>query len=266
MSLLERHSLQQDLRLALDRGELLLHYQPQFRITGEAVGFEALARWQSPTRGMVSPSKFIPIAEEYRCVIPLGEWALRAACQEASSWPQKLAVAVNVSPLQFHHGDLPQLVHSILLETGLAPERLTLEITEGVLINDFSRALSILCQLKALGVKIALDDFGKGYSSLSYLHSFAFDKIKIDRAFVSDLEDNRHSVAIVRAVIGLGHSLTIPILAEGVETSRQRAFLAQEGCDEIQGYLTGRPVPIEDNAILVGRRPLGQKGIFEMAS
>lgn len=250
----ERHDLQKDLKLALDRGELLLHYQPQFRITGEAIGFEALARWHCPKRGMVSPNTFIPIAEEYGLIIPLGEWALREACREAASWPQPLKIAVNVSPIQFHHGDLPSLVHSILLETGLAPSRLELEITEGVLINDFSRAVSILCQLKALGVQIALDDFGKGYSSLSYLHSFAFDKIKIDGAFISDLEHNRHSMAIVRAVIGLGHSLKIPVLAEGVESKSQRAFLVQEGCDEIQGFLVGRPFPIGDHAELVGRR------------
>ena len=262
----ERYDLQLDLRLALDRGELLLHYQPQFRITGEAIGFEALARWQSPTRGMVPPGTFIPIAEEYSLIIPLGEWALREACREAASWPQPLAIAVNVSPIQFHHGDLPSLVHSILLETGLAAARLTLEITEGVLINDFSRAISILCKLRSLGVQIALDDFGKGYSSLSYLHAFAFDKIKIDRAFVSDLEDNRHSRAIVRAVIGLGRSLKIPILAEGVETETQRAFLVQEGCDEIQGYLSGRPFPIGHYTELISRQVVRPPRNFDLAS
>ncbi|MDO8878997.1 MAG: EAL domain-containing protein [Pseudolabrys sp.] len=255
----QRHDLQLDLKSAIDRGGLSLHYQPQFRITGEVVGFEALARWQSPTRGMVPPSTFIPIAEEYSLIIPLGEWALREACSEAASWEKPLSIAVNVSPIQFHHGDLPSLVHEILLETGLPPARLELEITEGVLINDFSRALAILCKLKALGVRIALDDFGKGYSSLSYLHSFPFDKIKIDRAFVADLEHNHHSMAIVRAVIGLGHSLKIPILAEGVETASQRAFLLQAGCDEIQGYLTGRPYPMADYAELVGRPSIYRK-------
>jgi diguanylate cyclase (GGDEF)-like protein/PAS domain S-box-containing protein len=242
----ERHDLQQDLKLAIERAELLLYYQPQFRITGEVIGFEALARWHCPKRGMVSPGTFIPIAEEYGHIIPMGEWALREACREAASWRQSLKIAVNVSPIQFHHGDLPSLVHSILLETGLSPSRLELEITEGVLINDFSRAVSILCQLKGLGVQIALDDFGKGYSSLSYLHSFAFDKIKVDRAFIADLEYNHHSMAIVRAVIGLAHSLKIPVLAEGVEQQSQRAFLLQEGCDQLQGYLVGRPFPIGD--------------------
>ncbi|MDP2411767.1 MAG: EAL domain-containing protein [Pseudolabrys sp.] len=262
----ERHDLQRDLRQAIDRNELTLHYQPQFRLTGEPVGFEALARWQCSTRGMVPPGTFIPIAEEYRLIIPLGEWALREACREAASWSRPLTIAVNVSPVQFHHGDLPSLVHSILLETGLAPGRLVLEITEGVLINDFSRAVSILRQLKALGVQIALDDFGKGYSSLSYLHSFAFDRIKIDRAFVSDLERNHHSMAIVRAVIGLGHSLKIPILAEGVETAAQRALLVREGCDEIQGYLTGRPFGIGHYAELIGGPAAGRRRGLGIAS
>lgn len=265
VQLQERHNLQHDLRSAIENGDLSLHYQPQFRITGEAIGFEALARWHCPTRGMVPPSTFIPIAEEYSLIIPLGAWALREACREAASWEKPLAIAVNVSPIQFHHGDLPSLVHSILLETGLAPARLELEITEGVLINDFSRAVSILRKLKSLGVRISLDDFGKGYSSLSYLHSFPFDKIKIDRAFVSDLEYNHHSMAIVRAVIGLGHSLKIPILAEGVETDSQRAFLLQAGCDAIQGYLTGRPYPIGDYAALIGHRQFGQSVVRYMA-
>ncbi|MDO9412009.1 MAG: EAL domain-containing protein [Pseudolabrys sp.] len=266
LALQERHNLQHDLRHAIGNNDLLLHYQPQFRITGEVIGFEALARWQSPARGMVPPATFIPIAEEYSLIIPLGEWALREACREASSWPEPLTIAVNVSPIQFHHGDLPGLVHSILLETGLKPARLCLEITEGVLINDFSRAVSILRRLKSLGVQIALDDFGKGYSSLSYLHAFAFDKIKIDRAFISDLENNHHSMAIVRAVIGLGQSLKVPILAEGVETECQRQFLFAEGCDEMQGYLAGRPYPIAHYTELVGRPPRDVKGVWEIAS
>ena len=250
----ERHALQQDLRSAIARGELLLHYQPQVRMTGEMIGFEVLARWQCPKRGMVSPGTFIPIAEENGLIIPLGEWVLRAACCEAASWPQPLTIAVNISPIQFHHGDLPRLVHSILLETGLAPSRLELEITEGVFINDFSHAVSILRRLKSLGVQIALDDFGTGYSSLSYVHSFPFDKIKIDRTFIGDLRHNRHSMAIVRAVIGLGHSLNMPVLAEGVETQAQRGVLIKEGCDEAQGYFFGRPLPIAEQAELIGRQ------------
>ena len=255
----ERRALQNDLRLAIDRGELTLHYQPQLRIAGGIIGLEALVRWQCPKRGMVAPGTFIPIAEESSLIISVGEWVLREACREAASWPQPLTIAVNVSPIQFHHGDLASFVHSILLETGLTPARLELEITEGVLINDFSRAVSILRRLKSLGVRIALDDFGTGYSSLSYLHSFPFDKIKIDRAFICDLEDNHHSMAIVRAVISLGRSLGLPVLAEGVETEIQHAFLVQEGCDEMQGYLTGRPLPIADYGELVGRQPITQQ-------
>jgi diguanylate cyclase (GGDEF)-like protein len=250
----ERAALQADLRLAIQNNELRLHYQPQLKMTGEITAFEALARWHSPKRGMVPPSAFIPLAEESSLILLMGEWVLREACREAASWNKPLRVAINVSPIQFRHGDLPRLVHSALLESGLAPGRLELEITEGVLIDDFSRAVSILRRLKSLGVQIALDDFGTGYSSLSYLHAFPFDKIKIDRSFISDLESNHHSIAIVRAVIGLSRSLNIPILAEGVETQAQHAFLAQEGCDEVQGYLTGRPLAIADYAGVVGRK------------
>ena len=250
----ERRELQTDLQTALDQGDLLLHYQPQKTIAfGKVVGFEALARWDCAKRGMVPPDTFIPIAEQSSFIITLGERILREACREAATWSKPLRVAVNISPVQFHHGDLPSLVHSILLETGLKPDRLELEITEGVLIDDFARAVSVLRKLKTLGIHIALDDFGSGFSSLSYLHAFPFEKIKIDRVFIGDLEHNHHSMAIVRAIITLGHSLSIPVLAEGVETETQLAFLKQEGCDEVQGYLTGRPFPIENYADLIGR-------------
>jgi diguanylate cyclase (GGDEF)-like protein/PAS domain S-box-containing protein len=247
----ERRALQHDLRSALDRGQLSLHYQPQARVDGEIIGFEALARWQHPLRGSVPPSTFIPIAEESGLMIPLGEWILREACREAASWQRPLQIAVNLSPVQFRHGDLPALVHAILLETGLPASRLELEITEGVLIHDFSRALSILRRLKSLGVRIAMDDFGTGYSSLAYLQSFPFDKIKIDRGFISNLERNPQSAAIVRAVIGLGRGLKLPVVAEGVETEDQLSFLAKELCDEVQGYFIGRPWPIDRYAELV---------------
>lgn len=252
----ERAALHADLKSAIQHNEIHLHYQPQLKIAGAIQGFEALSRWTSPTRGMVPPGEFIPIAEESTLILVLGEWVLREACREAASWTKPLNIAINVSPIQFRHGDLPRLVHSILLETGLAPHRLELEVTEGVLIDDFSRAVSILRRLKSLGVQIAMDDFGTGYSSLSYLRAFPFDKIKIDRSFISDLENNHQSTAIVRAVIGLGRSLDIPILAEGVETQAQHAFLAREGCSEVQGFLTGRPLAIEDYADVVGRKPI----------
>ncbi|MGB9117643.1 sensor domain-containing protein [Bradyrhizobium sp.] len=254
----DRRVLHQDLSNAIRNGELSLYYQPQAKsgptaASSEITGFEALARWLHPVRGFVPPSDFIPLAEESGLIVEMGEWILREACREAASWSMPLQVAVNLSPAQFMHGDVVSLVHSILLETGLAPGRLELEITEGVLIEDFDRGLALLRRLKALGVRISMDDFGSGYSSLSYLQAFPFDKIKIDRAFVVNLGRNPQSAAIVRAVIGLGHGLEMSIVAEGVETLEQLAFLADVGCDAVQGYFIGKPLPIGQYAALVGR-------------
>ncbi|MEH2489007.1 diguanylate cyclase (GGDEF)-like protein/PAS domain S-box-containing protein [Bradyrhizobium sp. AZCC 2230] len=254
----DRRVLHQDLSMAIKNGELSLAFQPQgiarnSVAESEIIGFEALARWAHPVRGQVSPAEFIPIAEESGLIVEMGEWILRQACREAASWPKPLQVAVNLSPAQFMHGDVVGLVHSILIETGLAPGRLELEITEGVLIEDFDRGLALLRRLKALGVRISMDDFGSGYSSLSYLQAFPFDKIKIDRAFIMNLGRNPQSAAIVRAVIDLGHGLEMSIIAEGVETIEQLAFLAREGCDGVQGYLLGKPLPIGKYAGLVGR-------------
>jgi diguanylate cyclase (GGDEF)-like protein/PAS domain S-box-containing protein len=254
----DRRVLHQDLSLAIKNGELSLNYQPQAKsrqtvACSEITGFEALARWRHPLRGFVPPSDFIPLAEESGLIVEMGEWILREACREAASWPMPLQIAVNLSPAQFMHGDLVGLVHSILLETGLTPGRLELEITEGVLIEDFDRGLALLRRLKALGVRISMDDFGSGYSSLSYLQAFPFDKIKIDRAFVINLGRNPQSAAIVRAVIGLGHGLEMSIVAEGVETQEQLGFLADQGCDAVQGYFIGKPLPIGQYAELVGR-------------
>jgi diguanylate cyclase (GGDEF)-like protein/PAS domain S-box-containing protein len=241
----ERRALQHELRAAIEHDELRVYYQPQAAIDGRVLGFEALVRWQHPTRGLISPSLFIPLAEETGIIVSIGEWMLRHACREAAGWERPLQIAINLSAVQFRHGDLPGLVHSILLETGLAPHRLELEVTESVLIDDFSRAVAILRRLKALGVRIAMDDFGTGYSSLSYLQAFPFDKIKIDQAFISNLDKSPQSAAIVRAIIGLGRALSLPVTAEGVETADQLAFLARESCDEVQGYLIGKPLPIE---------------------
>jgi diguanylate cyclase (GGDEF)-like protein/PAS domain S-box-containing protein len=254
----DRRVLHQELSVALKNGELSLHFQPQANSgptvdSSEITGFEALARWLHPVRGFVPPSDFIPLAEESGMIVEMGEWILRQACREAASWPKPLQIAVNLSPAQFVHGDLVGLVHSILIETGLAPGRLELEITEGVLIEDFDRGLALLRRLKALGVRISMDDFGSGYSSLNYLQAFPFDKIKIDRAFVMNLGRNPQSAAIVRAVIDLGHGMNMLIVAEGVETLEQLGFLAEEGCDSVQGYLLGRPLPIEKYDALVGR-------------
>src|SRR5215471_13159463 len=254
----DRRVLHQELSVAIKNGELSLFFQPQ-AITADTVdgsqviGFEALARWLHPVRGFVSPADFIPLAEESGLIVEMGEWILREACREAASWPKPLQIAVNLSPAQFTHGDVVGLVHSILLETGLAPGRLELEITEGVLIEDFDRGLALLRRLKALGVRISMDDFGSGYSSLSYLQAFPFDKIKIDRAFVMNLGRNPQSAAIVRAVIDLGHGMEMSIVAEGVETAEQLGFLASEGCDAVQGYLLGKPLPIAQYAALIGR-------------
>ncbi|QOZ36689.1 EAL domain-containing protein [Bradyrhizobium sp. CCBAU 53421] len=253
----DRRVLHQELSVAIKNGELSLYYQPQAAAGGsvaasQIIGFEALARWHHPVRGFVPPSDFIPLAEESGLIVEMGEWILREACREAASWAVPMQVAVNLSPAQFTHGDLVGLVHSILLETGLTPDRLELEITEGVLIEDFDRGLSLLRRLKALGVRISMDDFGSGYSSLSYLQAFPFDKIKIDRAFVINLGRNPQSAAIVRAVIDLGHGLEMSIVAEGVETEAQLGFLSEEGCDAVQGYLIGRPAPIGQFAALVG--------------
>ena len=249
----ERRELQKDLQSAVANDELRLDFQPLARIDGEIIGFEALVRWHHPSRGLVPPSIFIPLTEESGLIVAMGEWILRAACREAASWPKPLQIAVNLSPVQFRNDDIVQLVHGILIETGLAPARLELEITEGILIDDFSRAVSILRRLKSLGVRIALDDFGTGYSSMSYLQAFPFDMIKIDRSFISNLERSAQSNAIVRAVIGLARGLELPVIAEGVETRAQFDVLARAGCDLVQGYLIGRPASIDAYAGIVGR-------------
>ncbi len=249
----DRRALQADLALAVSRNELQLYYQPQAQVAGQIVGFEALLRWDHLRRGFVPPGTFIPLAEESGLIDAIGEWVLREACREAASWRKPLQIAINLSPVQLRHGDLVSLLHSVLLETGLSPDRLVIEITEGALMDDYSRAVSLLRRIKALGVRIAMDDFGTGYSSLSYLQSFPFDKIKIDQTFISNLDRNAQSAAIVRAVLGLGRALSLITVAEGVENQQQLAILRREGCDEMQGYLIGRPQPIADYAELIGR-------------
>jgi len=250
----DRRALQHDLRSAVTRNELSIYYQPQARVDRTIAGFEALVRWRHPTRGLVLPADFIPVAEESGLIFEIGAWVLREACREAASWPTRLRIAVNLSALQLRQSDLPELVRSTLADTGLAPHLLELEITEGVLIDDHQRAIAILTELKQTGVRIVLDDFGTGYSSLSYLQSFPFDKIKIDRSFIRNL-DNPQSASITRAIMTMGHGLGLPILAEGVETEEQLAFLAREACDEVQGVLIGGPHPIDRYAAVIGRTP-----------
>jgi diguanylate cyclase len=241
----ERRLLENDLRYAVARGELRLVYQPQYCIgSDEPFGFEALLRWRHPENGDVPPSVFIPLAEESGLILQIGEWVLRAACREAASWPRPLSVAVNISAVQLRAPNLAQLVHEIMLQTGLSASRLELEITESALIEDPNRALNTLRQVKALGVRIAMDDFGTGHSSLSNLRAFPFDKIKIDRSFVKSVNCNEQAATIVRAVLGLGRGLGMPVLAEGVETAAELEFLDQESCSEAQGYFLSKPQPI----------------------
>jgi diguanylate cyclase (GGDEF)-like protein/PAS domain S-box-containing protein len=251
----ERRLIEHDLRYAMSRGELRLAYQPQNQIdTKEIIGFEALLRWEHPERGSVSPSVFIPIAEETGSILQIGEFVLRAACREAAGWERPLTIAVNVSAAQLHSPHFAQLVHEILFTTGLQAERLELEITETALIRDLTRALATLRQLKALGVRIAMDDFGTGYSSLANLRAFPFDKLKIDRSFISSVDRNEQSATIVRAVLGLGRGLHLPVVAEGVETEEELKFLTDELCCQAQGYLIGRPAPIESFADVTSGR------------
>jgi diguanylate cyclase (GGDEF)-like protein/PAS domain S-box-containing protein len=241
----ERRMLEHDLRLAVPRGELRLSYQPQQEAkSGNVVGFEALLRWKHPIRGEISPVVFIPIAEETGAILQIGDWVLRTACREAASWPQPLKIAVNVSAVQLYNASFVQELHEILLETGLSPRRLEIEITETALVRDFNRTLAMLRQIKALGIAIAMDDFGTGYSSLSNLRAFPFDRIKIDRSFIKSVNSNGQAATIVRAVLGLGRGLGLPVLAEGVETGAELQFLQDEMCDEVQGYLLGRPAAI----------------------
>lgn len=237
-----RRRMAQELREALDDDQFELHYQMQASLrTGRLTGFEVLLRWRREDGVQVSPAEFIPLAEETGLILPIGEWVLRHACAEAATWAEPHKIAVNLSPVQLSHVDLPRLVHQILVETGLSPSRLELEITETAMIADMVRTTHVLRQLKALGVTIAMDDFGTGYSSLSTLRAFPFDKIKLDRSFMPELEGDEQARAIIRAVLALGESLDIPVLAEGVETESQLDFLRGQGCDEAQGYLLGRP-------------------------
>ena len=242
-----RRALEIDLRKALALGEFALHYQPQINLEGRVVvGFEALLRWHHPVRGMISPAAFIPLAEEIGLIVPLGEWVLRQACSQAKGWPEHVTVAVNVSPRQFE--DPARLLTSVsaaLANSGLAGNRLEIEITESVLLGNHSAVLEALHQLRAMRVSVAMDDFGTGYSSLSQLHSFPFDKIKIDRSFVKDHGDTASQNAIIRAITALGVSLGMSTIAEGVETAEQLDRIRTEGCTSVQGYLFSRPLPAE---------------------
>jgi len=239
-----RRSLEIDLRNAVANGEFQLFYQPQVdAVTERITGCEALLRWNSPTRGMVPPSEFVPLAEEIGLIVPIGEWVLKQACCEAASWTEPVRVAVNLSPAQFKSRSVMQSVINALAVSGLEASRLELEITESVLLHDNEATLATLHQLRSFGIKISMDDFGTGYSSLSYLRSFPFDKIKIDRSFIKDISDKGDCAAIVKAVAGLGKGLGIATTAEGVETIEQLRQVRLEGCTEVQGYFFSAPQP-----------------------
>ena len=249
-----RRELEMDLRRALVGKEFELHYQPLVSLESNDVNaFEALLRWNHPKRGLISPADFIPIAEETGLIVPLGEFVLRVACADAATWPDDVCVAVNLSSVQFKNPNLVATVFQALDASGLAPQRLELEITESVLLQNSETTLATLHELRARGVRISLDDFGTGYSSLSYLRSFPFDKIKIDRSFVAELATREDSMAIIRAVTGLGRSLGITTTAEGVENDAQLELLRREGCTQAQGYLFSTPRPASEVARMLAR-------------
>jgi len=247
-----RRAFELELRVGLTRGEFEVHYQPLINIeTGQISGFEALARWRSPLRGMVPPNEFIPVAEDTGLIVLLGEWILRQACKDAAKWPGDTKLAVNISPVQFR-SNLASTVVLALAASGLSPHRLELEVTESVLLKDSEKNIAMLHQIKDLGVKISMDDFGTGYSSLGYLRSFPFDKIKIDQSFIRDMSSREDCVSIVRAITGLGASLGMRTTAEGVETVQQLDELREQGCTEAQGFYFSRPIPAADVAALFG--------------
>ncbi|WP_159872542.1 EAL domain-containing protein [Novosphingobium sp. 9U] len=250
----ERRQLEADLKEAISAGQFEVHYQPLLDTTRNTIGsFEALVRWRHPTRGLLAPGEFIATAEESGLIIPIGEWVMRQACQDAASWPNDIKVAVNLSPAQFKRGDLIAMAMSALTAAGLPPRRLELEITESVLLHDEAWVQSTLEKLSALGISIAMDDFGTGYSSLSYLRSFPFNKIKIDRSFVADLINTSDALSIVQATIQLSKKLGMQITAEGVENAEQLDLLVAEGCTQVQGYHISRPIPAQEIVSLLTR-------------
>jgi diguanylate cyclase (GGDEF)-like protein/PAS domain S-box-containing protein len=250
-----RQRLERDLRHAIERDEMQLHYQPLVCcVSGEVLGFEALLRWHHPILGPVSPVVFIPLAEKTGLIGKIGQWVLETACKAAAGWSRPHCVAVNISPVQFRQSNLVNLVSDTLARTGLPPGRLEIEITESVLMDDAKRAADVLSMLRSTGVRIALDDFGTGYSSLSYLHAFKFDKLKIDRSFTVRLGEAEDATIIVRTIIGLAHSLGLSVTAEGVETPEQLAILREFMCDQVQGYLLGRPMPMDGSSELIAAR------------
>ena len=246
--MLARVGIEHRLRYALARKQFELHYQPRMDVaSGRMVAAEALLRWRLPRQGMIAPGRFIEIAEETGLIVPIGRWALNTACQQAQAWRMQgmspMVISVNVSPRQFRHDDIVKTISKALTDTGLPAQCLQVELTEGLAMHDAEHHIAMLHDIKALGVQIAVDDFGTGYSSLSYLKRFPIDQLKVDRSFVSGLPADQNDAAIVRAIVTLGHQLGLRVVAEGVETEAQNALLRSIGCDEMQGYLFGRPMP-----------------------
>jgi len=242
-----RRRLETDLRLALENGQFELYYQPLFDLEHNRVcSFEALLRWNHPTRGLIAPADFIPIAEDTGLIVPIGAWVVREACAQAAGWPEHIRIAVNVSPVQFHRGALQETILRALATSGLAPDRLEVEITESIFLEGSEATLKLLYSLRSLGVRVALDDFGTGYSSLSYLQSFPFDKLKIDRSFIQNLLTREGASAIVRAITELAHALNIETTAEGVEETAQLMELRAHGCSSVQGFLFAEPMTLAD--------------------
>ncbi|HEY4921906.1 MAG TPA: GGDEF domain-containing phosphodiesterase, partial [Xanthobacteraceae bacterium] len=242
-----KRDLEVDLREALAQQQFVLHYQTIIDVPNRRVcAAEALVRWNHPTRGLLAPDRFIPIAEEAGLIIPMGEWILHQACRDAAAWPEHVKIAVNLSPVQIRSGNLLNCVTDALVSSGLSPRRLELEVTESVLLDATAESLAVLHQLKATGIAIVLDDFGTGYSSLSYLRIFPFDKIKIDKSFVAEFSSRADCAAIVCAVTGLGRSLQLETTGEGVETAEQFELLRAAGCTQVQGFLFDRPVPASE--------------------
>ncbi|MBT1158341.1 bifunctional diguanylate cyclase/phosphodiesterase [Aminobacter anthyllidis] len=240
-----RQWVESELHVAFGRGDFDLHYQPQLDLTsGRVVGYEALIRWRHPERGMIPPVEFISVAEETGMIAPIGEWVLRKACTDARLLPEDCFVAVNISPVQFMTRDFVGIVERIIKETGIEPKRLELELTESAMMQDRDRAALILKQLTAMGISVAVDDFGTGYSNLAYLIDFSFHKLKIDRSFVSRMETDSNSGAVVSTIVGLSRALGVRTIAEGVETENQATLLRAAGCQEVQGYFFGRPAPL----------------------
>ena len=251
-----RAALENDLRVAVGIGQFILYYQAQVSHEHQIIGVEALVRWQHPLRGMVPPAEFIALAEDSGLILPLGLWVLRKACKQLVDWAcspnmERLTIAVNVSPRQFHQEDFAEQVLTVIKETGANPHRLKLELTESLLVDDIEGVIAKMTALKKLGVGFSLDDFGTGYSSLAYLKRLPLDQLKIDQGFVRDILTDSNDAAIAKMVIVLAESLGLVVIAEGVETEAQRDFLASQGCHAYQGYLFSKPVPVAEFEVLV---------------